>query len=277
MSTAGQMQRDPLLSDGDRTHMTRKGWFPKTDFPLLEEMRSKHEAMIDTRDAKQDERAALEERFEAEDEARAEALRAGYREQRDAQLPEVTPKEERKRLLEDAEEHARAAAHAVLTYARECLYRLRGEVPHGWNQHQRAGMLQVPPHGEATQVMQVVQQEERELQQQIEEAHRAVEAANARLREYHPLKVWLARNANGGSGQITPATSITVPATHTPMTKPRDLPVADWWPDSDPNHGQEEPVGSDPALDTQAIPTDAEEGYVDQSDEWFQINERKEL
>jgi hypothetical protein len=112
--------------------------------------------------------------------------------------------------------------------------------------------------------MQQIAADERRLQVQIEEAERVIQVATRRIREYTPLKVWIARNANGASGQVLPATDLSVPEPYTPMTKPADLAVKGWTPS---------PSG---LTDADALPDNAEEGIVDMSDPWFAELEQRQ-
>ena len=49
---------------------------------------------------------------------------------------------------------------------------------------------------------------------------RAIVAAEQRLREYAPLRHWIAKNSNGEHGQIEPGMDLPVPMAHTLMSKP---------------------------------------------------------
>lgn len=201
----------------------------------------------------------MRERYEAEDTAKQDELDASYREGREAKTTQVTPDDERDKALQDAEAHATAAARAVVAFAFEARTALRGceELPEGYNPHLSADAMRLPGDGTAASVMRAIRDDEQALREQIEEAKRAMDAAGLRLREYQPLKVWLARKGNGGPTQIMPGNALQIPATHTGGSKPRDLPVQGWWPDT---KGEGEEVAFDET---------AEEGYVDQSDPWF--------
>jgi hypothetical protein len=271
MSTAAT-RGDLVLSDRDRLFMTRSGWFPKTDFPVLEEMREHHEALVVTRDAKQNEISALIAAFQAEDEAERVALRAAYA--RGEEDPEeegvATPPEERAELLADARKHVTAASEAVMGYAEEMLLRLRGDMPADWNPHHAAEALVVPPGGAGAEVMSTITDQEREAAQQRDAARRAMEEADQRMREMVPLKVWLARNANGAQGQIEPGTNFLVPDRFTYFSKPRDTP--------DPPHflrQHAEGEGAEFSLDD----TDEERMFPlegnDEDEAWFQAMEAR--
>gem|GEM_PF-7066672 len=269
---------DRGLSPNDRAIMTKKGWFPKTDFPVLEDLRERHEALVDQRAVKQAESIALTEAFEAEDEARQAALDRAYREAGEPDLPIMTSPEDRKAKLAEADAHALAAARAVVAFAYGALDRLRGgeSLPPGWNPWQAAQMHRVPPGGVAEKMMATISIEESELRQQITEAQRLMESAGLRLREFAPLKMWIVRNGNAGNGQMEPGADLPVPPTHSPMTKPRDLHVPGWWPEDPDGVDAEFPItGIVPEGHEHLIPDDAEEGVVEMSDSWHLEQERK--
>lgn len=224
---------DPTLSSTDLTHMTRRGWFPATSFAGLEEMRLRHEELIDVREGKQAEVTALRRRFAREDQARTDELNRAYAEGREIQEPDRTAGEERQQALAAAEEHANAAAHAVLAYAYDMRERLRGapDLPDDWTPGTAVQALRVPPGGEAEAVLLQIAEEERALREELHEAQQTLTEADDRLRELMPLKFWLARNGNGDTGQIEPGHALPVPLSHTPGTKPRDLNVPGWWQD----------------------------------------------
>jgi hypothetical protein len=234
------------LFEVDLYHMLRKGWFPQTAIPALEEMRVRHEELIDQRDAKQAEVRALRDGYDAEDKARQEAVDAVYSGGKGPKPESVklTPPEKRKRAIAEAEAHAHGAAKAALAYAYECLDRLRGPVPDGWNPHLAAGAHEVPPDGEAAKVMALIGEEEARLRTVIIDAQRVIAEADLEIREYHPLKTWLLRNGNGGSGQLINALHLTVPERHTIFTKPEGTPdPADWpegWQTGRPVEDEEE-------------------------------------
>jgi hypothetical protein len=234
MSTTedARLKHDPNLFEADRYHMVRKGWFPKSAIPVLEEMRQRHEELIDQRDAKQAEVQALRDRFQAEDGARQEAIDAIYGGGEGPKPSEVavTPLEERARMLEEAEAHAHGAAKAALVYAYECLDRLRGPLPGDWNPHIEASQRRVPPDGEAAAVMRLINDDLRGLEGEIAEAQRVIAEASQKIREYQPLTIWLVRNGNGGPGQLINALHLTVPEAHTPHTKPEGTPDPPDWP-----------------------------------------------
>ncbi|HMJ03253.1 MAG TPA: hypothetical protein VK506_09940 [Conexibacter sp.] len=253
--------------------MTRKGWLPVTTFPELEEMRQRHEALIDMRRRQQAQVVALRRRFDQEDEAKGEALRDGYRDGKKPKLPQVTTPEERDRLLREAKEHAEAAAEVALDYAYEVRERLRGPLPDGWQPHIALQQFAVPPNGIGAALMGELRDLEATIQARAQEAQRILEEAGHELRTLHPLKHWIAANANGAQGQILPGTDFEVPPTHTPGSKPRDLHVPGWWPTDDPGAGVEQPIAE--------IKPD-EDGTVDLSDPWFKERDaesvaRKEL
>lgn len=252
-ASMGMSQRDQYLA-------SRSGWLPATSLQALEDMRLEHERLIAQREARQKDVAALRGRFHREDQERQATLDDAYTNGTDPDLPDVTPAGERERLLADAKAHASAAAKAVMAHVDVVRERLRGgdRLPAGWNPYLEAQALRVPPGGEGEALMGQIAADESRLQEQIEEAERVIQVAGRRLREYQPLKVWLARNANGASGQLMPATDLSVPEAYTPMTKPVDLGVKGWAPSPD------------------GIPDDAEEGVVDISDPWFAEREREQ-
>lgn len=269
---------DRGLSPNDRSTMTRKGWFPPTTFAALEELRERHEALIDQRAARQAEVATLEQAFADEDEAYQRALDASYRDATADELPEVTPLEDRKAEMDEAAAHALAASRAVVAFAYDALDRLRGadHLPHGWNPWQAEQMHQVPPGGIAEGLLSEIAAEEGHLRQKIAEAERLIEASGLRLREFTPLKTWLIRNGNAGHNQMMSGADLPVPATHSPMSKPRDLHVPGWWSDDPEEQDADFPItGTVPEGHEHLIPDDAEEGVVEMSDPWHLEQERR--
>lgn len=272
MPPAQAPRRYPELLDADRYHLTRRGWVPRTNFPELEEMRERHEALVEQRDGVQAEWGALQESFEAEDRTHAEALAAVYREGREPDEGQRTSEEDRRRALEEAGARSTAASRVVLDYALDVLDRLRGPLPEDWQPHIAVQTLKVPPDGEAAKILATISDEERALAEVIAEARRTIEAAGLKLREYHPLKVWLARNGNASTAQVMPGNDLQVPPTHTAGTKPRDLDVPGWWNDEVSGEGQHLPIPDALPEGHEHLPADAdaEEGApVDLSDPWF--------
>lgn len=232
MSTAPTFA--PELSETDRRVMTQPGWLPPTNFTALEQLREKHEALIATRAAKQAEVTALRQAYAAEDTAAQAALNASYETGADPEPIAATPPEERQERLREAEAHAKAAARAVVSFAAQARERLRGgPLPEDWNPHQRAQALQPPPGGLAAELMSEVQALEGDIETAIREAERTIHEAQLRVRELYPLKVWLARTGNGGMNQMQPGHDLPVPQAYTEMTKPRDMTVPGWWPDTE--------------------------------------------
>lgn len=230
MSTAPTLI--PGLSDTDRRVMTQPGWLPPTNFTALEGLRERHEALIATREAKQADVTALRRAYAAEDAAAQAALNSSYETGGAPEPVVVTPPEERQARLAEAEAHAKAAAQAVVTFAGQARDRLRGgPLPEDWNPHQQAQALRPPPGGLAAELMGELQALEADAREVIREAERTIQEADLRMRELHPLKVWLARTGNGAMHQMQPGHDLPVPQAYTPMTKPRDLTVDGWWPD----------------------------------------------
>lgn len=274
MKGGNRRPRDPNhpargIPDQDLGIMIHRQWLPKTDVPELEEMRQRLEGLIDVREAKQNEATKPRQKFADEDKAKQEALDYRYLAlpgQEPRPTPVITPPEERKSLLEEADAHASAAAHAVVAYAVQVLNRLRGGPefpppdapesarpgeptplpPEPWNPTLRAQALEVPPGGLGAELMAHIATEENALREQIYEAQQVIAKAQGRLGELHPLKVWMARNTNGGTGahglmfpangqnmrapgalMQTPDGSF-LPAPVTGGAKPRDMNVPGW-------------------------------------------------
>ncbi len=266
--------RHQELLDLDRYHMTRKGWLPRTNFAALEELRERHEALIEQRDAVHAERSALEESYAEEDRAHAEALEAAYRDGTEPDDDKRTPDEDRRRALADADARSRASARVVLEYAYDVLDRLRGPVPEDWQPHLAAQVMKVPPEGVAAEALKLLAEQERAVLDEIEEARRVLAAADLRLREFQPLKVWFVRNGNGSASQILPGNDLPIPERHTAFTKPEGAPdPADWprgWAIGQPEVRPDdfEGVGQPEALDpVPAVADDEEGGYYELPDE----------
>lgn len=232
-------ERVPGLTPHDLGHIVSRNWLPVTTFAVLEEMRVKHEALIDKREAVGAELTALTERFAEEDRAFRVALEDGYRTQTEPDLPERTAPEQREAAINDAAAHSNAAARAVVAFACECLDRLRGEVPDGWKHYIEVQNLKAPPNGEAATLLNEIGEQEHALGLKIETARAVIDEAQAELRAVHPLKVWIAQTGNGASGQIEPGRNLPIAPAYTPGSKPRALPVTDWWPDEVPEATEE--------------------------------------
>ncbi len=263
------------LLDLDRYHMTRKGWLPRTNFAALEELRERHEALIEQRDAVHAERGALEESYAEEDRAHAEGLEAAFRDGTEPAADARTAEEDRRRALAEADARSRAAARVVLEYAYDVLDRLRGPVPEDWQPHLAAQVMKVPPEGVAAEALKLLDEQERAVLEEIEEARRVMAAADLRLREFQPLKVWFVRNGNGGGSQILPGNDLPIPERHTAFTKPEGTPDPADWPRgwavgrAEAQPGDFEPVGQPEALDTVSIVADDDDdgGYFELPDE----------
>lgn len=240
------------LSDTDLHHLTRSGWIPTTNIDALEALRLRHEELIEQRDALTAEAGDLRRKYDTEDRAAQAALDEAYRTGQDIDAPDVTPTDERVEALIEADAHARAAGRAVMAFAREALDTLRGsfELPPSWNPYIAAQEQKVPPGGLGATLLAGLSSETTALQEQIEQARRAMAEAELRLREYAPLRHWIAKNSNGEHGQIEPGTDLPVPTTHTLMSKPVDAAVDGWW----------------EGAEGDTVPDDAEAGVIDTSD-----------
>lgn len=263
---------DPSFHHADRNVLVQPGWIPATDIPILEQLREEHERLIAQRDEVLRRMVSLQDGFAQEDKDRQDALDLAYRHHREPELPPMTAESDRRALLKEAEAHRAASVRALLIFGYDAVDRLRGELPESWHAADATNMHRIPPNGNAAEVAALLNQEWREQQERLAEADRMRADADQRIREMQPLRTWLIRTANAGTDgapRLLTGRDLPVPASHTPMTKPRDLSVPGWWPDVDPAHGRQEVVGSDPSFDTQAFPEDAEEGTVDLSDPWF--------
>lgn len=239
---------DPRISEIDMSVMTRSQWIPRTDVEALEALRLEHERLIAVREAKQRERAELARKYEKEDEDYQAELNAAYAQGREPALPSLTSEDDRKKALAEAGAHAFAAARAVVAFAYDVRFKLRGteELPDGWNPIHAADAYEVPPGGIADEVLSSLAGQEAVVREEAEKAKAVVEAALARLRELQPLKVWVARNANGANGQVLSADVLGVAPSHTLMTKPRDLEVEGFWQSAE---GEGNPRPIDGAID----------------------------
>jgi hypothetical protein len=102
-----------------------------------------------------------------------------------------------------------------MAFAREALAQLRGNepVPEPFTPWTYASVQRVPPGGIAEGLLSQISAEESELRNKIAEAQRIIDEAGLRLREFTPLKMWLARNGQGGYGLVEPGANFQVPAT----------------------------------------------------------------
>lgn len=262
------------LSPGDLRILTNKGWLPAA-FPALDAMRELHESLIDQRQERYAALHALHEKFAAEDRAKTEEIEAALREQRPEKLPDLTPADERERLIAEANERADAAAKVALQYALDVRDQLRGPVPAGWEAALAVQALKVPPHGLAAEIMAELNEDAARLKQQADELARQLEAVRHQIDAAHSSRVWLSRTANGTRGHVVDASLIGVVAPkHTPGSKPRED-LAPWQQSDDPATRVEH-IG-DPARDTTPQPRDdGEESHiVDTSDPWFEQAEAR--
>jgi hypothetical protein len=197
---------------------------------------------------------------------------------REPDVPDLTSPEDRKAKLAEADAHAKAAGRAVMAFAREALAQLRGNeaLPEPFTHWTYASVQRVPPGGTAEGLLSQISAEETEPRNKIAEAQRLIDEAGLRLREFMPLKMWLARNGQGGYGLVEPGANLQVPPSHTPGSKPRDLHVPGWYP-PDPEGSEAQLPIADTVAEGQEhlIPDDAESGVVEMSDRWHLEQERK--
>jgi hypothetical protein len=132
---------------------------------------------------------------------------------REPDVPDLTSPEDRKAKLAEADAHAKAAGRAVMAFAREALAQLRGNeaLPEPFTHWTYASVQRVPPGGTAEGLLSQISAEETELRNKIAEAQRLIDEAGLRLREFMPLKMWLAGNGQGGYGLVEPGANLQVP------------------------------------------------------------------
>lgn len=241
--------------------LTNPGWLPETDVPVLQDLRARHLDLIATRETRKLDLRRLRRTFEDEDAERQRVLNEAYSTGAVAPETELTPAPARESALQEAEAHLTAATAAVVAFALDAVDRLRGgALPEDWNPHLAAGAHIVPPGGLGDELMRGIAEEEAALERKIADAKRLVAEAAETLRAFGPLKTWVIRNTNGGSGQAMLGSELEIPAPFTDGTKPRDTEVEGWWPDAE---GEPETYADD------TVPDDAEEGIVEMSDPWF--------
>jgi hypothetical protein len=105
--------KDPLRMN-DQV-LTRKDWLPEGLFPELDELREEHHRLLDETYEVRDESIALHDKYEAEDEARKEALLAGD------DPPPVTGSADRKDALADVTARLQAKWDIVAEFANRAL------------------------------------------------------------------------------------------------------------------------------------------------------------
>jgi hypothetical protein len=155
-------------------------WLPDPPpWPELAEMRLDHLRLLQERARLGSELSGLRQRFKDEDETRAEAMQAAYREGAAPELAEVTPPEERQSVLAEAEAHATAANGALIDFLTEVLERLKAE--------QLAWLRRV-------------ESIELGIQEKREQARRLLAEADAEVGDVERLRSWLVRAASGRMG-----------------------------------------------------------------------------
>ena len=255
------------ISDYDKNFVLRTGFFPVTTFPVLEEIRERHEELIEQCSRKSADARALNEKFEREDKAKQAALDEAYQSNRAEPADvEVTPDAERDAQRDEAAAHARAAGRALIAFTEEALAKLRGPVPHGWQPYLEVHTLKTPPEGEAAKLLAEIAGEESDLRNAMTEAQRVLATVGEKLRALVPLKMWIAKTGNGAQGQFSPGSDLPVPAEYTPGTKPRDLTVPGWWSDTPADEGRD--------LPSEELPDEAQGTAFDTSDPFYDTLEK---
>lgn len=212
--------RQHKLSNGALSVITKKGWLPKA-FPALDEMRERHEGLIDQRTEKAAARQALVQRFADEDDAKRREIEAALREGRSEKLPKLTPPEKRERLIAEAVEREHAASKVLVEYALDVRDQLRGEPPANWDPEWAVQSLAVPPNGLAATIMADLHERETTLSEKAADLKRQLDEVVSKIEAIRPARVWLARNSNGTRVHAVDESMLDVVAPkHTPGSKP---------------------------------------------------------
>jgi hypothetical protein len=162
--------------------LRREDWLPdagESPWPEMDELRETHIRLLQERAETAQSVFDLRRNYEQEDEAAQQARVAGYLNDESAELPAVTPDDEREEALSDAIAEAEAASDAFAELCARALVMLaekQGEWFGDLDAH-RAGAIA-----------------------EKEEALKAAAGADARAREFDRLRAWLARAGGGNSG-----------------------------------------------------------------------------
>jgi hypothetical protein len=116
----------------DAPAVANPAWLPEgSGWDALEELAVEHRRLIAQRSRLVFERAAVDHRFEQEDEEYCAELSAAMREQREPSADPRTPPEEREAAQRSAAENARAAVQAFDGFVRDAVARIEEEAT-GW-------------------------------------------------------------------------------------------------------------------------------------------------
>lgn len=156
--------------------LRRPDWLPEGLFPELDELRKEHLEHLDS-DAG-DRARELREEYEAEDTARAEALRVG------GEVPPVTPTAERQDALGEAEAEREAGVARFRDFLDGAVAKIQ-ELEPGWREQ--------------------FQQKTAEANRKREEAAALLAAAERETERVARLELWLNRTVNPRAGRYVGA------------------------------------------------------------------------
>ncbi len=156
--------------------LQRPGWLPEGLFPELDELREEHHEHLNGGHG--DKKRALVEQYEAEDAARAEAMRLGN------DVPAVTPTAERQDALSEAEAEREAGVAKLRDFIDRAVVRLH-ELEPVWRQRLTARRA-----GHAAEV---------------EQAKAALQEAEREVAKVDQAEQWVNRTVNPRGGRYQPA------------------------------------------------------------------------
>ena len=157
--------------------LSREDWLPEGVRPELDALREEHQRFVAAGQKLAAERKALRQRFEQEDREREAALKAGYAEGTDPDLPAATSKPDREAELNAQEEREHAFAEAFGEFLAGGIETIEANEPE-W----QADLLS----------------EAAEAERKREEAQRLLHEADAQVRDLDRLGRWLRRTAGHG-------------------------------------------------------------------------------
>ncbi len=160
------LRDNPALSD--------PGWLPEGLSEEMDELRREHIELLDQWGTAGSEHTALKKSYEAEDEARVAAYRAGE------EVPEITPKEKREAALSDAEARTDGLSKTVTDFLEKAVETIQ--------------------EGENDLLFRVAVQE-REAAEKRAEASRMLDEADEQVRRVAPYRIWMKRTVRNTPGR----------------------------------------------------------------------------